>query len=69
MERSEGNMSLKNAVTLPGIDPETVRLVARFFKIPFHIFLATKPRTLTDLFHSGNTITVCVHVLCATYEG
>ena len=27
--RSEGNMSLKNPVTLPGIDPGTVRLVAQ----------------------------------------
>ena len=26
---SEGNMSLKNAVTTPGIDPGTVRLVAQ----------------------------------------
>jgi hypothetical protein len=31
--RSEGNMSLKNPVTTPGIDPGTVRLVAqRAFK-------------------------------------
>ena len=29
MERSEGNMSLKNPVTPPGIDPGTVRLVAQ----------------------------------------
>jgi hypothetical protein len=29
MERSEGNMSLKNLVTPPGIDPGTVRLVAQ----------------------------------------
>ena len=29
MVRSEGNMSLKNPVTPPGIDPETVRLVAQ----------------------------------------
>ena len=29
MVRSEGNMSLKNPVTLPGIDPGTVRLVAQ----------------------------------------
>jgi hypothetical protein len=28
MERSEGNMSLKNPVTAPGIDTWTVRLVA-----------------------------------------
>ena len=28
MVRSEGNMSLKNPVTPPGIDPGTVRLVA-----------------------------------------
>jgi hypothetical protein len=27
--RSEGNMSLKNPVTPPGIDPGTVRLVAQ----------------------------------------
>jgi hypothetical protein len=29
MERSEGNMSLKNPVTPPGIDPGTVRLVVQ----------------------------------------
>ena len=29
MEGSEGNMSLKNPVTPPGIDPGTVRLVAQ----------------------------------------
>jgi hypothetical protein len=29
MVRSEGNMSLKNTVTPPGIDPGTVRLVAQ----------------------------------------
>ena len=29
MVRSEGNMSLKNPVTPPGIDPSTVRLVAQ----------------------------------------
>ena len=29
MVRSEGNMSLKNPVTTPGIDPGTVRLVAQ----------------------------------------
>ena len=29
MERSEGDMSLKNPVTLSGIDPGTVRIVAQ----------------------------------------
>ena len=29
MVRSEGNMSLKNPVTSPGMDPGTVRLVAQ----------------------------------------
>jgi hypothetical protein len=29
MVRSEGNMSLENPVTPPGIDPGTVRLVAQ----------------------------------------
>jgi hypothetical protein len=29
MVRSEGNVSLKNQVTPPGIDPGTVRLVAQ----------------------------------------
>jgi hypothetical protein len=29
MERSEGDMSLRNPVTPPGIDPGTVRLVAQ----------------------------------------
>jgi hypothetical protein len=29
MERSEGDMPLKNPVTLPGIDPGTVRLIAQ----------------------------------------
>jgi hypothetical protein len=32
MERLEGDMSLKNSVTPPGIDPGTVRLVARRLK-------------------------------------
>jgi hypothetical protein len=29
MERSEGNIALKNPVTSPGIDPATARLVAQ----------------------------------------
>ena len=29
MVRSEGNVSLKNPVTPPGIDPGTIRLVAQ----------------------------------------
>jgi hypothetical protein len=29
MVRSEGNISLKNPVTPPGIDPGTIRLVAQ----------------------------------------
>ena len=29
MVRLEGNMSMKNPVTPPGIDPETVRLIAQ----------------------------------------
>jgi hypothetical protein len=29
MVQSEGDVSLKNPVTIPGIDPETVRLVAQ----------------------------------------
>jgi hypothetical protein len=32
MVRSEGNMSLKNPVTPPGIDPGTVRLVVQSLK-------------------------------------
>jgi hypothetical protein len=32
MVRSEGNMSLKNPVTPPGINPGTVRLVAQRLK-------------------------------------
>jgi hypothetical protein len=32
MERSEGNMSLKNPVTLPEIDPGTVRLAMQRLK-------------------------------------
>jgi ABC-type Mn2+/Zn2+ transport system ATPase subunit len=32
MVRSEGNMSLKNPVTQPGIDPGTVRLLAQRLK-------------------------------------
>jgi hypothetical protein len=31
MERSEGDMSLKNPVTPPGINPRTVRLIAQRF--------------------------------------
>ena len=30
MVRSEGNMSLKNPVTPPGIDPGTIQLVAHY---------------------------------------
>jgi hypothetical protein len=33
MVRSEGNMSLKNPVTPPGIDPGTVRLVAQHLNL------------------------------------
>ena len=32
MVRSEGNMSLKNPVTLPGIDPATFQIVAQRLK-------------------------------------
>jgi hypothetical protein len=32
MVRSEGNMELKNRVTLPGIEPRTVQLVAQHLK-------------------------------------
>jgi hypothetical protein len=41
MVRSEGNMSLKNTVTPPGIDPGTVRLVAQrpnHYATPGHNF-------------------------------
>jgi hypothetical protein len=59
MVRSEGNMSLNNPVTPPGIDPETVRLVAQRlnhyeFRIYWKIFIllywfvlgATAPSTV-----------------------
>jgi hypothetical protein len=39
MVQSEGNISLKNPVTLPGMDPGTVRLVA-----PTHA--PTKPKVV-----------------------
>ena len=32
---SEGNMPLKNPVTPPGIDPETVQLVAQLPQSPY----------------------------------
>ena len=34
--RAEGNMSLKNPVTTPGIDPGTVRLVAQLPQAPVY---------------------------------
>jgi hypothetical protein len=44
MERSEGDMSLKNPVTSPGIHPRTVRLVAQRLNHyatpgPFHFYV------------------------------
>ena len=57
MVRSEGNMSLKNPVTPPGIDPGTVRLVAQrlnHYATPDPLFILYrtwmkyyKPKTLT----------------------
>jgi hypothetical protein len=49
MVRSEGNMSLKNPVTPPGIDPETVRLVAQRLKCystPGSTVLGTRLKTV-----------------------
>ena len=62
MERTEVDMSLKNPVTLPGIDSGTVRLVAQRINhyatpgpdgsITVHIYVQTIHRTtqLTNLF-------------------
>jgi hypothetical protein len=44
MERLEGNMSLKDPVTPPGIDPVTIRLVAQrlnHFATPGPLFTYT----------------------------
>jgi hypothetical protein len=51
MVRSEGSTSLKNPVTLPGIDPGTVRLVAQrlnHYAIPdpVHTIMMTKLRRM-----------------------
>ena len=49
MVRSEGNMSLKNPVTPPGVDPGTVRLVAQRLNhggsSKLHIYTQTIHRT------------------------
>jgi hypothetical protein len=53
MVQSEGNMSLKNSVTPPGIDPGTVRLVAQrlnhYATTGFHIvYVLYATRKATD---------------------
>jgi hypothetical protein len=48
MERSEGDMSLKNPVTPPAIDPGTVRLVAQCF----NHYAASGPHLVTGLFET-----------------
>jgi hypothetical protein len=56
MERSEGDMSMKNPVTPPGIDPGTVRLVAQrlnHYATPGPIFTLYMP----SLFSTGLTQT------------
>jgi hypothetical protein len=52
MVRPEGNMSLKNPITPPGIDPETVRLVTQrlnhyAIQAPLHICSYTIMTLLT----------------------
>jgi hypothetical protein len=65
MEGSEGDMSLKNPVTPPGIDPGTVRLVAQrlnhyatpgphLFKSSYTFPMSGRPRTNTEHFRSSN---------------
>jgi hypothetical protein len=49
VERSEGDMSLKNPVTPPGIDPGTVRLVAQHLN---HYVIPGPGRVCTNAFFS-----------------
>jgi len=61
MVQSEGNMSLKNQSTPPGIDPRTVRLVAQrlnHYATPGPYLLVSR----TALFHNKQTTTVPVLV-------
>ena len=48
MVRSEGNVSLKNPVTRPGIDPGTFRLVAQRLPINIHIHPPSQPIACTN---------------------
>jgi hypothetical protein len=52
MERSEGDMLLKNPVTPPGIDPGTVRLVAQ--RLEIHITCLIKMYALKGNFDENN---------------
>ena len=63
MERSEGDMSLKNPVTPPGIDPGTFRLVSQRLNhyatrictiVPFIIYNITPTENIINSF-----ITLC----------
>jgi hypothetical protein len=53
MVRSEGNMSLKNPMTLPGIDPGTVRVVAQrlshYINLPIKSITVDYSRLITAL--------------------
>jgi len=58
MVRSEGNMSLKNPVTPPGIDPGTVGLVAQRLK-----YYATGGPNNNNNNNNNNNISIQIHTL------
>ena len=63
MVRSEGNMSLKNTVTTPGIDPGTVRLIAQRlnqYAAPGPIFWQSRVYFFLTS-HSDGILELCVH--------
>jgi hypothetical protein len=54
MVRSEGNMSLKNPVTTPGIDPGTVRTIAQ--RLNNYASLINVVREIKKKTHIPNTL-------------
>ena len=75
MVRSERNMSLKNPVTPPGIDPGSVRLVAqrlsiniqtKTFSRDFPQFL--KSSSDTEIWLSYHPPSISVHMNCLVIE-
>jgi hypothetical protein len=64
MERSEGNMSLKNSVTPAGIDPGTVRLVAQHL----NHYATPGPHTTLGRTPQGEWSTRRRHLYLTTYD-